>query len=70
MKTIKCGSWITAWALTCLQEWYRLWERDKESKNPRLRQFALLAKTLGIVHHDRYLDIPGQVAAERQGEQS
>lgn len=34
---------------------YTTWDRFRDSRYPYERQWALIAKTRGLVHHDRFL---------------
>lgn len=55
MTMVVCPSFLVAKALSRLDTFYRLWERDRSSKTPELRGLAIAAKTYGIVFHDRTL---------------
>lgn len=57
MATVNCPSWIVAKALQCLCEYYHIWEVNRDMPIPYLRRFGLLAKTTGLVAHDRMLQI-------------
>lgn len=54
--TINCPSFVVARALARLDAFYRLWERDRNSKVPALRGLAIAAKAYGLVLHDQTLD--------------
>ncbi|QJI40497.1 hypothetical protein HKK52_06060 [Pseudomonas sp. ADAK2] len=55
MSVIICPSFLVAKALSRLDTFYHLRERDRNSAVPALRGLAIAAKAYGIVSHDRTL---------------